>query len=125
VGSHPHAVQPAELLRDGSGRITGITAYSLGNMVSNQRRRRSDGGILLRAEITRGAGGTFSVSAGYIPLWVRLQQNAAGISYWIVPHAADTLPAASLAEKQAYDLFFSDTREVMGGDTAIHETTVP
>ena len=40
IGSHPHVVQP---IREINGKLV---VYSLGNMVSNQRKRYTDGGIL-------------------------------------------------------------------------------
>lgn len=47
VGSHPHVVQPYE--QDSNG----IVLYSLGNFVSNQRKRYCDGGIVATVEVTR------------------------------------------------------------------------
>lgn len=40
IGSHPHVVQP---IRETDGKLV---VYSLGNMISNQRKRYTDGGIL-------------------------------------------------------------------------------
>lgn len=47
VGSHPHVVQPFE--QDS----TGAVFYSLGNFVSNQRRRYCDGGLLAEVEVVK------------------------------------------------------------------------
>ena len=46
IGSHPHVVQPAERSVDGR-----ITLYSLGNFVSNQRKRYCDGGIVASIDV--------------------------------------------------------------------------
>lgn len=52
IGSHPHVVQALEADTDSSGRIVGVTAYSLGNFVSNQRKPGTDGGISVRIGLT-------------------------------------------------------------------------
>ena len=44
IGSHPHVVQPVEYVTH-DGDTTGITAYSLGNFISNQSRPGTDRGI--------------------------------------------------------------------------------
>ena len=45
LGSHPHVVQPVEIVRAG-GR-TGLVAYSLGNFISNMSQPGTDCGIIL------------------------------------------------------------------------------
>jgi len=51
VGTHPHVVQPVQVITLETGR-TGIVAYSLGNFVSNQQDRYTDLGGLLEITIT-------------------------------------------------------------------------
>lgn len=51
VGTHPHVVQPIQIITTDTGR-TGIIAYSLGNFVSNQQDRYTDLGGLLEITIT-------------------------------------------------------------------------
>lgn len=47
IGAHPHVVQPLEITRSESNDIVGITAFSLGNLISNQRsENRKKGSIL-------------------------------------------------------------------------------
>lgn len=54
IGGHPHVVQTMEAHYDAdSTAVTGATYYSLGNFVSNQRRRRTDGGIAAQIVVTR------------------------------------------------------------------------
>lgn len=49
IGSHPHVVQPMEWRKD-----TGhFVAYSLGNFVSGQRKRYTDGGMMLNIELEK------------------------------------------------------------------------
>lgn len=47
VGSHPHVIQP--WVADSSH----VVLYSLGNLVSGQRRRYTDGGLVATVEAVR------------------------------------------------------------------------
>jgi poly-gamma-glutamate synthesis protein (capsule biosynthesis protein) len=55
IGTHPHVVEPIEVRMGGadSTETVGATYYSLGNFVSNQRQRRTDGGIVAEMTLTR------------------------------------------------------------------------
>lgn len=110
IGSHPHVVQPAERSADGR-----ITLYSLGNLVSNQRKRYSDGGLIatidleIRDSIVKAD--TISTQKQYrlslMPVWVRLPD------YAIIPQSVgDTLPLDATS-KAAYELFIADTKELL------------
>lgn len=79
IGSHPHVVQPAELLESGDGTRSTLCVYSMGNQISNQRREympmMSDGhtedGLIVGLEITRDEKGHVSLThVEYIPTWV-------------------------------------------------------
>ena len=54
IGAHPHTLQPIEYFTSTSGNISnGFVAYSLGNFVSNQRWRYSDGAAVLNFGISK------------------------------------------------------------------------
>ena len=102
VGSHPHVVQPYE--QDSNG----IVLYSLGNFVSNQRKRYCDGGIVATVEVTRSPDGSLRYSLELTPVWVLTP------GYRITPsEVGDTLsmPADS---RQRYERFMTDTRLLLG-----------
>lgn len=85
IGTHPHVVQPVIRSDDG------VTAYSLGNFVSNQRLRYRDSGMAARVEI-RKEGETVRDTLHVVPLWVR------GADYAVIPEGVgDTL---SMPEEQ-------------------------
>ena len=73
LGSHPHVVQPIELVRvqDAKGNTrTGLVAYSLGNFISNMTKRYTDSGIILDFTLREKAGGGFELaSIGVVPLY--------------------------------------------------------
>ena len=100
VGSHPHVIQPWTV--DSSQ----VVLYSLGNLVSAQRRRYTDGGLVAAVEAVRHPGGTMTYSLETTPVWVSVP------GYRIqTPEAADTmsLPAA-------YDLFLADFEALARND---------
>jgi len=51
IGSHPHVVQPVVTYQTDNA-IVGITAYSLGNLISNQRTGKRKNGLILEVNLT-------------------------------------------------------------------------
>ena len=102
VGSHPHVVQPFE--RDSAG----VTLFSLGNFVSNQRKRHTDGGLLAEIVVTRTAGEPLRYDLEITPVWVLCP------GYRILPpEVGDTLAMPAPA-RAAYERFMEDTRAHTG-----------
>ncbi len=102
IGSHPHVVQPVEA---DSARVV---AWSLGNLVSNQRKRHTDGGLALRLTIEQRDSLPCHFTTEIIPLWVALPD------YQILPfEVADTLPLRPDQRRQ-YELFRADTHALLG-----------
>jgi poly-gamma-glutamate synthesis protein (capsule biosynthesis protein) len=116
IGSHPHVVQPLEIERDSAGNVIGAVAYSLGNLVSNQRERRTDGGMLLGIDIAeRDSVRTISVS--HIPTWVYMPNIHGRKRYLILPRpVADTMLSRDPAAHTAYKIFLEDSRRVVTGE---------
>jgi len=71
--SHSHAVQPMTLRRvtDSAGRSRDVlTAFSLGNFLSDHRLQYTDCGVIIEFTISENGDGTFSVGGvGYIPTY--------------------------------------------------------
>ncbi len=67
IGSHPHVVQPVKKVKKGDREA--IVVYSLGNFISNQRKRYTDGGILFEM-ILRKSEETIVSDYSYLPVWV-------------------------------------------------------
>ena len=111
VGSHPHVVQPIEAGPDGR-----LTAYSLGNFVSNQRRPRTDGGISLKVTVTRGPDGKYGYESRYGNQWVWTPTVNGRKTYLVVPEgAADSvLRTASASERAAFDRLMRLNDETAG-----------
>lgn len=69
IGSHPHVVQKMVWKKDSSGR-DGIIVYSLGNFISNQRKPKTDGGSMVRIELSKESDSLRITNAGYYLTWV-------------------------------------------------------
>jgi len=77
--------------------------YSLGNFVSNQRRRYCDGGLMAEIDVTRHPDGHMTYALRIVPVWVALP------GYRILPpEAADTLLLP-----EAYRRFRTDTEALL------------
>ena len=110
LGSHPHVVQPFEV--DDKG----ITLYSLGNFVSNQRTRYRDGGLIATIDVTiveRGEGDVVAdrkmkYDLGITPVWVHLPD------YAVIPSEVGDVMEMNYDSRRRYNVFMSDTRELLG-----------
>lgn len=101
VGSHPHVVQP--YTADSAGAVF----YSLGNFVSNQRRRYCDGGLMARATVVLRADGSLRFAADAVPVWVMLP------GYRILPSAAADTASMNPRMRREYVRFIEDTRFIL------------
>jgi poly-gamma-glutamate synthesis protein (capsule biosynthesis protein) len=111
VGSHPHVVQNFEMqYRSDSTQVP--VFYSLGNMISNQRWRNSNGGILAR--ITISTTNCKVKKADYIPFYVHKGTLDGKFQYYLLPTERYTNKSLSLTLPAKDDslllLFDQDTR---------------
>lgn len=99
IGSHPHVVQP--IVQDSLGRLT---IYSLGNFLSNQRKRYTDGGLMVEVELEKQGDDPLKITYRPIPIWV---DRAHGYRL-LTREAAD-----SLTTNPAARTFFTDTETLL------------
>lgn len=112
IGSHPHVVQPI-VAKIQNNSIQNLTVYSMGNFVSNQRKRFTDGGIMFYVELTKQGDKVEIENPGYIPTWVKLRNGAGLSSYQILP-VADFENKNEFfwpAEWAKFDLYKKDVRQ--------------
>ena len=103
IGSHPHVAQPIEC--DSAARWA--TVYSLGNMVSNQQWRYSDGGLMVETVVSRVEDLAPSIAVKPIPIWVLCPD------YRIVPPSVgDTLTMNAVARGR-YNQFMNDCKNLL------------
>ena len=120
IGSHPHVVQPIWGEEKGN-----LVAYSMGNLISNQRDRFRDGGIAFELELAKEGNETRVANHGYLPLWVWKPQTTKGYMFMLVP--ANLEPAVidvlgmSIEDRTKMTQFLLDTRVNLDG----HGEVVP
>ena len=119
IGGHPHVVQPITLEnRNEKGVAQKVTAYSLGNFVSNQRKRYTDGGIIIKCELVRDTNGVIQVTDyEYLPYWVYKGTCQGKYQYHILPakHAVENCTWYDIhgADSVALNLFYNDTKSLI------------
>lgn len=69
IGGHPHVVQPIRTRHNSDGSIRNITAYSLGNYISNMSAKNTQIGFIFVVRITKDQSGWRIVSGEPIWLW--------------------------------------------------------
>jgi poly-gamma-glutamate capsule biosynthesis protein CapA/YwtB (metallophosphatase superfamily) len=82
VGSHPHVIQNAEILKDKVGKQVPVF-YSLGNFISNQRESNNKGGIMLRVDINTKSKRITDVS--YLPVYVYRGKLNGNFQFHLIP----------------------------------------
>ncbi len=119
IGGHPHVVQDATMdaLPD-NDKTPEIVVYSMGNLVSNQRFRNTDGGIMVELELTKN-NDTIEQDCHYMPYWVYRGVYNGLYQYYILPtRDARQNPQKyqlSKADLKALTLFDDNTRERLQG----------
>jgi Bacterial capsule synthesis protein PGA_cap len=88
LGSHPHIIQRFEKFETIGGNLdSGFVIYSLGNLVSNQRWRYSDGGLIFNFDITKNlySDSVYISDISYLPIWVFKGNTEKGKEFIILP----------------------------------------
>jgi poly-gamma-glutamate capsule biosynthesis protein CapA/YwtB (metallophosphatase superfamily) len=85
IGSHPHVLQKMVWLRDPVKGKDRAVIYSLGNFISNQRKPKTDGGSVVRIELTKEGGATRISTAGYYLTWVYTPIEKYRKKFFILP----------------------------------------
>ncbi len=94
VGAHPHVVQPViekVVEKEENNQFhKSLIAYSLGNFVSNQNKKNTDGGIILEIDITKNIrqDSTYIADTHFIPVWRYIQKTNQNDIYRVLPISA-------------------------------------
>ena len=103
VGSHPHVAQPI----DTAARVV----WSLGNFVSNQRKRYQDGGLNVRIRLFLHRPPRVEM----LPHWVWKAAEEGRYRYYILPaYAAGMVAGMDSADHQTFLQSLDDNRTVAG-----------
>jgi poly-gamma-glutamate capsule biosynthesis protein CapA/YwtB (metallophosphatase superfamily) len=115
IGSHPHVIEPIEAILDKNMDISKLTVFSLGNFVSNQRKRYTDGGLMFYLELSKEKEPVVIENPGYIPTWVLLRKGAGLATYQVLP-VVDFESKKDFflpSEWEKFDLFRKDARQLL------------
>ncbi len=115
IGSHPHVVQKSEWIQDSAQNERFIT-YSLGNFVSNQRKRYTDGGQMIKLILEKKGGQTKIIESGYFLTWVYTPVVNGKKHFHILPCAKYELNSEFFITPEHFDkmkLFISDSRNLL------------
>ncbi|MGL4797328.1 MAG: CapA family protein [Paraclostridium sp.] len=93
IGSHPHVVQPIEMIKSDESDNETLVVYSLGNFLSNQRKEilnknYTEDGIIVNIGITKNleTNETKVSQVEYIPTWVNKYKDSSNqLNYEIIP----------------------------------------
>lgn len=101
IGSHPHVIQPMELITSEDGENTTVCLYSTGNAISNQRQELMDScpsghtedGVLFGFTLRKTQDGVFLEDIDVIPTWVNKYPGGSGYQYTIYPLESRDAPS--------------------------------
>ena len=90
IGSHPHVIQPVDIIKSSDGNNETLVIYSLGNFISNQRRELlgtpfTEDGLMVNIEITKNNDKTFISNVNCIPTWVNKYNDKSNVIYEVLP----------------------------------------
>lgn len=93
IGSHPHVIEPVELIHSEDGESTTVCIYSLGNFVSNQRKElmnscptgHTEDGALFSFTLKKDKDGVTLNSLDLVPTWVNKYKGGGGYLYTVYP----------------------------------------
>lgn len=115
IGSHPHVIQPMEWRKHDTLKKDQLVVWSLGNYVSNQRKRYTDGGAMFALTLHKEKGKAFIANAEYQLTWVFNPLINGRRQYYILPAAAYENDTVMLDPQSQSSLreFLSDSRGLL------------
>lgn len=120
IGAHPHVPQPIEIKHSSKSNIDSVlVAYSLGNFISNQRWRYSDGGPIVNFTVEKdnSTNKLKLVSVDVIPTWVFKGNTENGSEYIIFPSQLSSkdfeIDYFSKSDYSEMSISFNDIKEIM------------
>ncbi len=119
VGSHPHVLQPAEVMTDSLKNLTRFTAHSLGNFISNQQWRYSDAGAVLYLTFEKTAGKPVLKKTDFLPTWVFKGTIEGRQTYRILPSTASgcehQYDFLSQSQRDTFRKSYDDSKGILTG----------
>ncbi len=116
IGAHPHVIQPMAYYPKTILTNEIFIAYSLGNFVSNQRKRKRDGGAMVQLNLVKKEGETSISNKGYYLNWVYKDERGVKTSFQILSctdFEKTTNTMLGNKAKVAIKVFTDDSRKLL------------
>lgn len=115
IGMHPHVIQPMENYYDTVLQKDVVKIYSLGNFISNQRKRKTDGGSILRIELQKSGNLVTVKEVGYLLTWVQTKVIDDRKFWYVLPASYHQQFPNRLTNKDVtkMNLFLNDSRKLL------------
>jgi poly-gamma-glutamate synthesis protein (capsule biosynthesis protein) len=120
IGGHPHVLQPLQSIKSSKSAFDSVfVAYSLGNFISNQRKRYTDAGGILTLQICKNTNDHIIkiTGAAFTPTWVFKGNTGSKNEYVILPSISSISDTNlfNLSESYSKKMIESieDTKEVI------------
>lgn len=110
IGSHPHVVQPMEVVTDSVG-ARHLVVYSLGNYLSNMSKRATDGGLMVKLKLEKACDKVRLADCAYSMVWVSRPVISGKKNFRIYPAGIPT-DSLNSVEKSKLNLFLQDSRKL-------------
>jgi len=101
IGSHPHVVEPSQIITDPVSNGRHLVVYSLGNFVSGMSAANTDGGQMIMVTLKKTWGKAQIDSCGYYLLYTQQKKAGNKIDFKLIP--------VSLAERTGTNHIESDS----------------
>lgn len=114
IGSHPHTIQKSQWQTDTTQ--DRFITYSLGNFVSNQRKRYTDGGQMIKLVLKKSNEKVKIIESGFFLTWVYTPVIQNKKHFHILPCAKYELQPDFFITPEHFDkmkLFISDSRNLL------------
>lgn len=95
IGSHPHVIQPVDLIASSDGKHQMVCAYAIGNFLCNQRKEfmqnemptgETEDSLLITLSLSsRESGQVTLTDIVFTPLWVYRYESSLGPGFYIMP----------------------------------------
>lgn len=92
IGSHPHVLQPMEVKTQEDSPARHVVVYSLGNFISNMSKTDTDGGAMVKLELTKAFHITRLTGCSYSFVWTSSPQLSGKKNFEIYPSSFITQP---------------------------------
>ena len=111
IGSHPHVVQPVEIVDTLPDKRPHVVAYSLGNFISNMSLIHTDGGLAVKLLLRKSNGITRLADCGYSFVWTSRPALSGKRNYAVYPSNVNS-DKLNAAEKNRMEMFLSNARRL-------------